>query len=227
MMKLYMKFQYQNGQQIFKELTMANRTININGLALNIIDLKGKDYLPVQDRVLWFRNVNPEWSIETEVTYNEEYCVSKATIKNEEGRIISTGFKREDKKHFQDFIEKSETGAIGRCLALTGYGTAFASELSEGIKQDSLGIVDSPRQNNGSAGHELHNGSSGNATRERSVTISDEGYASLKKMISNAGSIVELKKIWSVVSNTKDQLTKEQYAEVLNLKDQCKGSYSK
>jgi len=53
---------------------------------------------------------------------------------------VSTSHKFEDAVGFADFREKAETGAIGRALALIGYGTQFcADELDEGAR-----IVDSP-----------------------------------------------------------------------------------
>lgn len=63
-----------------------------------------------------------------------------ATIKDESGRIIAVAHKYEDKQGFPDFIEKSQTSAIGRALALVGFGTQFtADELSEGER-----LADSP-----------------------------------------------------------------------------------
>lgn len=104
-----------------------------------LLNLRGKDYLEVKWRLVWFREENPHWSIETEVHPGDAMCLAKAIIKNEQGRIIATAHKFEDKQGFGDYIEKSETGAIGRALALIGYGTQFAMELEEGER-----IVDAP-----------------------------------------------------------------------------------
>jgi hypothetical protein len=111
------------------------------GTSLPILSLRGKDYLEVKYRVVWFREDHPNWSIETEILRVEkDWAMAKATIRDEAGRVISTSHKVEDVKGFGDFIEKSETGAIGRALALVGYGTQFcADELDEGER-----IVDSP-----------------------------------------------------------------------------------
>lgn len=114
------------------------------GTQLPLLNLKGKDYLQVAHRLVWFREEHPDWGIETEfLVLNDTYSISKATIRNEAGRIIAQATKREDAKHFPDNNEKSETGAIGRALALCGYGTQFAPELDEGER-----IVDSPLQMN-------------------------------------------------------------------------------
>lgn len=110
------------------------------GTVLPLLDLKGKNYLQVPHRIVWFCEEKPNWSIETtcEVAA-DSFCVMLATIKDENGRLVRTARKREDKTHFQDFMEKAETGAIGRALALLGYGTQFAIELDESER-----IVDSP-----------------------------------------------------------------------------------
>lgn len=103
------------------------------GTELPLQDIKGKPYLGVQHRILWFREEHPDWTIESEplVATNDETRF-KAIIKNENGRILADGFKREDKKGFPDHYEKAQTGAIGRALGILGYGTAFALELEEG-----------------------------------------------------------------------------------------------
>lgn len=103
------------------------------GTILPILNLKGKDYLNVAYRIVWFREVCPEGSIETEIIQNlAEFAIVRATVKNKEGRIIATAHKSQGKKNFHDFVEKAETGAIGRALALCGFGTQFAEDLEEG-----------------------------------------------------------------------------------------------
>lgn len=111
------------------------------GTELPLLSLKGKDYLEVKHRIVWFREEHPDWSIETEIiSLTEESAYARATIKDEGGRIVATSHKFESKRGFPDFIEKAETGAIGRALALCGFGTQFcADELDEGKR-----IVDSP-----------------------------------------------------------------------------------
>src|SRR5690348_14711259 len=110
------------------------------GTELVLLNLKGKEYLEVKNRLIWFREEKPQWSIETEIVrFSDVEAISKAIIKDELGRVIATSHKQETIQGFPDFIEKSETGAIGRALALVGYGTQFAPELEEGER-----IVDSP-----------------------------------------------------------------------------------
>lgn len=133
----------------------------------HLVQLKSKqgsqDYLPVQWRLVWFRNQCPEGSITTEMLHLdldrevtvEAYVWNATTRKSEkvmktakgiavfratvtDGSGIATGTGSESAADFADFIEKAETKAIGRALAALGYGTQFAPELSEGR------VVDAP-----------------------------------------------------------------------------------
>lgn len=111
------------------------------GTVLPMLNLRGKDYLEVKYRIVWFREERPDWSIETEFTHMaDKSACAKATVRDTSGRIVATSHKIEAASHFPDFAEKAETGAIGRALALLGYGTQFCGEeMDEGKR-----IVDSP-----------------------------------------------------------------------------------
>lgn len=106
---------------------------------------QGGDYLPVQARVAWMRVERPTWGILTEfLVLNDDYAVAKATITDDTGRTISQGCKREDGRHFGDYAEKAETGAIGRALANAGFGTLFALNPNDRPEYESGRIVDGP-----------------------------------------------------------------------------------
>lgn len=111
------------------------------GTEIPLIDLKGKKYLVVAERLRWFREEHPDWSIVTHIVQSSDtHSVVKAEIFAPGFNWpVATAHKREDAKHFQDHLEKAETGAVGRALAMCGYGTQFAPELDEGDR-----IVDSP-----------------------------------------------------------------------------------
>ncbi|MGE3681606.1 MAG: hypothetical protein AB7G93_07740 [Bdellovibrionales bacterium] len=113
----------------------------LKGTELPLLNLRGKQYLEVKYRLVWFREDHPDWSIETDlISVTDSSASAKATIRDESGRVIATSHKFESIQGFPDFIEKAETGAIGRALALIGYGTQFcADELDEGKR-----IVDAP-----------------------------------------------------------------------------------
>ena len=109
----------------------------------HLMSLKGKDYLQVMWRLVWFREDKPLWSIETEpVQLTDTGARFRATIKDETGRTVQTGYGSETARDFGDFYEKAETKAVGRALAMLGYGTQFtALELDEWER-----IVDSPAE---------------------------------------------------------------------------------
>jgi hypothetical protein len=90
------------------------------------------DYFPVAARIAWFRREHPLWSIITEIEQlGNKAVVMKATIKDMLGTVIATARKKETEIGFPDYIEKAETGAIGRALAMCGYGTLQAPEFDE------------------------------------------------------------------------------------------------
>ena len=107
----------------------------------HLMQLKGRDYLQVMWRLVWFRDDKPLWRIETEIVEaDQDHAVFRARICDETGAVKSTAHGSESKRDFGDYLEKAETKAVGRALAMLGYGTQFtALELDEGER-----IVDSP-----------------------------------------------------------------------------------
>lgn len=110
----------------------------------HLTSIKGKEYLEVKWRLVWFRSEHPlesGWGIRTmaeEVT--PQGARYRAQVISPEGNVVAEGTKTETIKGFADYVEKAETGAIGRALAICGYGTQFCGdELDEGER-----IVDSP-----------------------------------------------------------------------------------
>jgi hypothetical protein len=116
-----------------------SRMINIPGRARG---QHGGAYLPTRQRMLWFRQVHPSGSIETEmIELSETRAVFKATVtfavytptENPERPawvdwVKCVGHGSETKGDFPDYIEKAETKAIGRALAAAGFGTEAAFE---------------------------------------------------------------------------------------------------
>lgn len=119
------------------------------GTELPMLDLRGKPYLQVAHRLVWFREEHPDWSIQTEMVEKANYegspiryAIFRASIimtkVPRQGSIgypdivLATATGQESSNDFPDYIEKAETKAIGRALAMCGYGTQFAPELDEG-----------------------------------------------------------------------------------------------
>lgn len=109
------------------------------GTNLPIINLKGKPYLQVAHRLVWFREEHPNGIIKTQILHNVDGSViTRAEVyvldKNGMPQMVASAHKEENKSNFSDNIEKSETGAVGRALAMCGYGTQFDPELDEGVR---------------------------------------------------------------------------------------------
>jgi len=149
-----------------QEEQQVNQGFNPSDHLMKIKSRQGlSDYLPVQWRLVWFRQECPHGTIETEeLEYDtEKECSLEAFVWNSEKRrsekvvktakgyaryraVVTdgkggraTGTKAECRANFEDYGEKAETGAIGRALAGLGFGTQFAPELDEEHR-----IVDSP-----------------------------------------------------------------------------------
>lgn len=124
--------------------------------ARSFVQVKGGMYLPARRRIMWMRGEpeqHPLWTIDTNCESIKEgtfkankveggYARYRASVFDENGRLISTGTKTEYSERFMDFAEKAETGAIARALAVAGYGTEAALDLDEGIDEER--IADAP-----------------------------------------------------------------------------------
>jgi len=108
----------------------------------HLSNLKGKDYLEVKWRLVWFRDQYPHGKVKTKMLHldlEKGIAVFKASVDDGEGGI-GEGHGSESIKDFADYIEKAETKAQGRALAVLGFGTQFTGdELNEQHR-----IVDAP-----------------------------------------------------------------------------------
>jgi len=108
------------------------------GTELPLASLKGKDYLLIAHRLLWLSEESTNYDISTDflvLTDVETVARAVVTLFDAEGKVVrkATATKRETKKDFSDHTEKAETGAMGRALAMLGFGTQFAQQdLDEG-----------------------------------------------------------------------------------------------
>ena len=110
--------------------------------------IHGKEYETVASRIKRFRDTYKDYAVVTEiVARDEEVVVMKATISNEQGRVLATGHSEEVRASSQinktSALENAETSAIGRALAAFGLGgTEFASadEVANAISQQRAGV---------------------------------------------------------------------------------------
>jgi hypothetical protein len=206
----------------------VNDNFNPNDHLIQLKSRDGsKDYLPVQWRLVWFRSLCPEGIIETEMvhfdpnreteeevyTWNQEARRSEKSIKRANGFVVfravvtdgkggkATATKSEKAASFGDYVEKAETGAIGRALAMLGFGTQFTGDdLDEQHR-----IVDAPVDRstpaNDSNGNERkpiasvrtaaigNNGKTKGTTEENAADTlaTDQQLASIRKLCQHLG----------------------------------------
>lgn len=134
-----------------KENKMSNSFKTKKGTELPLMSLKGKPYLQVAHRFVMLNEDTTRFVIETTfpvLTGEETVCHARVMICSEVGEVLrqANGTKRETKKDFPDHTEKAETGAIGRALAMLGYGTQFAiQDMDEGERLADAPVVPAKR----------------------------------------------------------------------------------
>ena len=112
---------------------------------METINIKGKEYVTVNERLKAFRKNFKDYSLTTEIIeLGDDYCTMKATITDDKGVIRATGFAREvvAKSPINKFafVENCETSAVGRCLGNFGIGidtaVCTADELLMKLSQE-------------------------------------------------------------------------------------------
>ncbi len=101
---------------------------------LKTMDIKGKPYVLVNERIKAFRKKYAGWSLESEIVeLTGERCVIKAIIKDDNGVIKATGtaYELANSTYINktSYVENCETSAWGRALGNLGIGidTSIAS----------------------------------------------------------------------------------------------------
>ena len=123
----------------FEQLQKANESIKT-------VNIKGKEYAEVNQRIKAFRMVYPEGSIYTDMISNENgVCIFRATVhasgEQYTDNLLGTGhaYEKESSTFINktSYIENCETSAVGRALGMAGFGidtsVASAEEVETAI----------------------------------------------------------------------------------------------
>lgn len=119
----------------YKDIEFANEQ-------LTSIDIKGKQYMEVNQRIKAFRMIYPQGSIATHIESLENgVVVMSCEVRDEDGRLLSRAYayEKEDSSFINktSFIENCCTSATGRALGYVGFGidtsVASAEEVANAI----------------------------------------------------------------------------------------------
>lgn len=126
----------------YEQLEEVNK--QLKPITLTHKDKNGKissnDYNTVNQRVLAFRKIFPEGSIQTEIVSHENGVIlMKATVFDGVGRVLAIGHASEEKElsfiNKTSYIENCETSAVGRALGFLGIGIKEAIASAEEIEK--------------------------------------------------------------------------------------------
>jgi len=111
------------------------------------IQIKGKDYVEVHERIKFFRENFKDYALLSEMISNENgVCIFKSSVINPDGITLATGYAYEkDGSSFinkTSYIENCETSSWGRALGNFGIGidTSIASyeEVANAVRQQEI-----------------------------------------------------------------------------------------
>lgn len=127
---------------------------------LKTVNIKGKDYVMVNERIKAFKELYPDYAIVTEIEHlGDGMCVIKAMVMDAEGNPKASGhaYEKEGSSPINktSYIENCETSAVGRALGFMGIGIdtsiCSAEELAIAISQQETPEQIAERKLNGEA----------------------------------------------------------------------------
>lgn len=158
------------------------------------IDIKGKKYVLVSDRVLYFNENYPDGQIKTEIiSDNGEEVIFKATISDGEKNFTghATGIRGGQGVDKTNAVENAETSAVGRALAMMGIGVI-----------DSIASVDEIREANN---RQKTGGYTGKPTEKQ--------LAYLESLAINAGMLPD--QFYAKINKSKSELTGSEVSKLI------------
>lgn len=115
---------------------------------MRTIDIRGKAYVPVTERIKEFRRLYPDYKFITEIVhFDDNSVIMVAKIYDQDNKLVANGHAQEDRNsstiNKTSFLEVCETSAIGRAIGAMGIGIdasmASADEVANALeRQESL-----------------------------------------------------------------------------------------
>ena len=109
---------------------------------MRTISIKGKEYVPVTERVKEFRRQYPDFKLITEIVhYDDNSVIMVAKIYDQDGKMVANGHAQEDRNasniNKTSYVENCETSAVGRAIGMLGIGIdasmASAEEVANAV----------------------------------------------------------------------------------------------
>lgn len=123
------------------------------------INIKGKEYITVNERVKYLRENYKNYKIDTQIlNLTDKSIIIKAEIRDENNNIVSSGIAMEKEGtsyiNKTSHIENCETSAVGRALGFLGIGIdesiASADEVTNAINNQNKKQNNNNNNNNNS-----------------------------------------------------------------------------
>jgi len=133
-----------NNLHIKIPITCRTQYFNFTGNNnMKSVDIKGKQYVMVNERIKEFRKLHPSGQILTQVMANADGQILFQAKIMVDGVLVATGhaYEKEDSSFINktSYIENCETSAVGRALGILGIGIdaslASAEEVGNAVKQ--------------------------------------------------------------------------------------------
>lgn len=163
---------------------------------MKTINIKGKEYITVNERLIHFRTNDQytNWQIIEEIiSLDDKEGIFKVSISNQEGLTISSAHAQEyrDSSYINktSFVENGFTSALGRALGYLGIGIdtsiASADEVQNAVNNQK---------------------SSPSSTKKAINSVKDEAYKKAAEYIKNGGKIEAIKQKYELSSSVESKL---------------------
>ena len=175
----------------YEDIAKVNKT-------LSSMDIKGKEYVLVNERIRAFRMLYPEGTIETRIIFCEDGIVTMQATVSVDGKVMATGHAQEKETssyiNKTSYIENCETSAVGRALGMMGIGidNAVASfeEVQNAVNNQPVPVSKKPVKEESD-----YYGNSGEpATEKQMYLLNKLGYKGPTKLTKKQAS-AEIEKI--------------------------------